>query len=65
MKYVGSKAASYTAVALSLLTWRIRRAASNASNFKMYYLVTGDRGSCATKQKLAGSIPDGVTGIFH
>ena len=42
---VGPKAASYTAVTLSLLTWRIWRAARNASNFRVYYLVFGDRGS--------------------
>ena len=46
---VGSKAAAYTAVALSLLTWRIWWAASNASNFKVYYLLTGDRGSTVVK----------------
>jgi len=25
----------------------------------------GDRGGCATNRKVAGSIPDGVIGIFH
>jgi len=33
-------------------------------------LITGDRGSrvlrrCVTNRKVAGSIPDGVIGIFH
>ena len=46
---VGPKAASYTAVALSLLTWRIWCVARNASNFSVYYLVSGDRGSTVVK----------------
>ena len=46
---VGSKAAAYTDVALSLLTWRIWWAARNASNFRVYYLVSGDRGSTVVK----------------
>jgi hypothetical protein len=45
----GPKAVSYTAVALSLLTWRIWWAARNASNFRVYYLVSGDRGSTVVK----------------
>jgi len=27
--------------------------------------MVGDRGSCATNGKVAGSIPAGVIGIFH
>ena len=46
---VGPKAASYTAVALSLVTCRILWASRNASNFRVYYLVSGDRGSTVVK----------------
>ena len=28
------------------------------------FLITGDRGSCATDRKIAGSIPAGVSGFF-
>jgi hypothetical protein len=38
--------------------------------FKIYYKSDEDRGRrwlryCATSRKVAGSIPDGVIGIFH
>jgi hypothetical protein len=43
------------------------------SMFKIYYTKERDRGHavahwlrhCATNQKVMGSIPDGVIGIFH
>ena len=33
--------------------------------FVILYNCYGDRGSCARNRKVADSIPDGVTGIFH
>jgi len=35
---------------------------------RLYSITFGDRGGtvhCATNRKVAGSIPDGVIGIFH
>jgi hypothetical protein len=30
-----------------------------------YWISLGDRGGCAANRMVAGSIPDGVFGIFH
>ena len=49
----------------------IKYAYSNSVHFVIYYVsANGDRGStvlrcCATNRKVAGSIPNGVIGIFH
>ena len=61
-------------VCLRLCMHRCSHLTLSDTTFNLLYAVCvkGDRGStvvkvlcCATNQKVAGSIPAGVTGIFH